>query len=443
MPNPINYVQQVASPFQAAVSGLQLGSGIAELQAARQDQALKQQQQQQQQQALQDLMSNPKPTGDDYAKATLAIPQLREQFKQAWEMHSAEQQKSSIAEVGEVHAALSSDNPDVAINILETRAEALKNSNAPQAQIDAVRNMAESIKVNPDFVRVKTGLMLASIPGGDKVIEGIAKLGAEHRAELLAPEQLTESRAKATKAAVDAKFAESNAVIDLEKKGWDIEKLQSDMSIARENSRIAAINAQISRETNDLKKQELELKLADAVKKRDEEVRTRIAEAETALSGIDNSLNVIDRLLANPELDNILGAVEGSTFYPSTLISLISPFSDADKRADAQADLENIQSQSFLNNLMEAKSKGATFGALSDKEGDRLIGYVRNLKAKQSEKQFKENLAEIQRLLLKSRTNLANRAGIPESIPDTPDVVDSTTPEDIDAIIRKHLPGAQ
>ncbi|GAF80283.1 unnamed protein product, partial [marine sediment metagenome] len=90
-------------------------------------------------------------------------------------------------------------------------------------------------------------------------------------------------------------------------------------------------------------------------------------------------------------------------------------------RADAIADLENIQSQSFLNNLMEAKAKGATFGSLTEREGDRLIGYVKNLKTKQSEKQFRSNLSELKRLLLKSRANTARKFGIPEPIPDTPE----------------------
>jgi hypothetical protein len=101
---------------------------------------------------------------------------------------------------------------------------------------------------------------------------------------------------------------------------------------------------------------------------------------------------------------------------------------DADKRADAIADIETIQSQAFVNNLIEAKKSGATFGSLDKNEGEKLVSYVVNLKRAQSEQQFIDNLREVQRLLLKSRDNLSTQYGVPNNIPDRPNLV--TSPEE-------------
>ena len=46
------------------------------------------------------------------------------------------------------------------------------------------------------------------------------------------------------------------------------------------------------------------------------------------------------------------------------------------------------------------------------------------------------NIKEAQRLLLKSRENLARKYGVPETVPDTPAV--ETSPGDIEALLQKY-----
>lgn len=212
MPPPIDYSSQVADPFAAALQGLQFGSGLADFQQQRQAQQVALQQKQQQTEAVNALISNPNPTAADYARATIALPNLKDQLKQSWELHSEEQKKSSLSEITEVYSALQSGRPQIAADILNRRADALENSGGPEDQIDAARRMARMAVEAPDFARTQTGLQLASIPGGDKIIEGASKLSETYRKETLlssdikkAAADLGLTEAQSVKALVDAK----------------------------------------------------------------------------------------------------------------------------------------------------------------------------------------------------------------------------------------------
>lgn len=440
MAQPFNYSINVPDPSSSVMGGVQNALGIAKMVSQRnlaEQQSLdlknKREQQAQMQADLGTLAANPTPSA--LASMMVKYPTLSENFKRTYDVLSNEQKGARLDQATQVYAALESGRPEIAQQYLVDQAVAHRNS-GQEKDAKVLEDLATLIKESPDTAKTSTGLFLASTMGPDKFAETFTKLQAEQRDAAMAPAKLTEAQARAQKAAVDARFAESMAVQDLNKKGWDIAKIQNDMAVSRDNSKIAALNANLRRETNDLKRAEIGQKLEDAKLKRDKNVRERAAEISSARSGIDNSISTIDRLVSNPELDNILGSVEGSSFYPTTLAGLVSPTGDSDKRADAVADLETIQSQSFLNNLMEAKSKGATFGALTEKEGDRLTGYVQSLKTKQSEKQFRDNLSEMQRLLLKSRANLSEKYGVPDTIPDTPAAQPS--PATIDELLQKY-----
>jgi hypothetical protein len=269
----------------------------------------------------------------------------------------------------------------------------------------------------------------SAIPGAKEMFETIDKGLGTARDEALAPAKLREQTAKAgeaessaQKAAVAAKFAESNAVIDLEKKGWDITKIQNDIDIAKQNSRIAAMNAATSREGNSLKRQENELKLREMIDKRDTAVREKVSEIENARSTMDNMLNTADRILKTPK--NVVGSAAGP-------ISARMPTLTQDT-ADFEALVETLGSQSFLAQISNIKG----MGALSNAEGEKLQAALQNFSLKQSPERLLENVKEAQRLILKGRATLAKRSGLPESIPDTPSV--QTSPGDIDALLKKY-----
>jgi hypothetical protein len=348
-------------------------------------------------------------------------PQLSEQFKRTYDVLNTEQQQSRLSQATQVYAALQSGKPEVAQQLLAEQAAAMRNSGMEQ-EAKTAETIAELVKLHPETAKTSTGLFLASAMGPEKFTETFTKLQTEQRAAEKAPFELSEQQAKAQKAAVDAKFAESQAVLDLQKKGWDITKVQEDIKIAKENSRIAAVNAAISREGNVLKRQEMGIKLEEMKQKRDEAVRTKTADVETARGSMDNMLNTADRILKTP-----IGTVESATGPISSRMPTMS-----EDTADFESLVETLGSQAFMAQIPNIKG----MGALSNAEGEKLQAALQNFSLKQSPKRLMENVREAQRLILGARKNVSERYGVPDKVPDTPEA--APNPGEIDALLKKY-----
>ncbi|MCY1183802.1 hypothetical protein D9M73_244500 [compost metagenome] len=59
-------------------------------------------------------------------------------------------------------------------------------------------------------------------------------------------------------------------------------------------------------------------------------------------------------------------------------------------------------------------------GALTEAEGAKLQSSLANLSLRQSPAKILENVREAQRLMLKARSNLSDKYGVPDTIPDRP-----------------------
>ena len=419
MPAPYNYSINIPDPTQSVMSGVQSALGIANMRA----QVAEKQRAADQQAALQaDLGSVAKnPTPSALASMMVKYPQLSEQFKRTYDVLNTEQQQSRLSQATQVYAALQSGKPEVAQQLLAEQAAAMRNSGMEQ-EAKTAETIAELVKLHPETAKTSTGLFLASAMGPEKFTETFTKLQTEQRAAEKAPFELSEQQAKAQKAAVDAKFAESQAVLDLQKKGWDITKVQEDIKIAKENSRIAAVNAAISREGNVLKRQEMGIKLEEMKQKRDEAVRTKTADVETARGSMDNMLNTADRILKTP-----IGTVESATGPISSRMPTMS-----EDTADFESLVETLGSQAFMAQIPNIKG----MGALSNAEGEKLQAALQNFSLKQSPKRLMENVREAQRLILGARKNVSERYGVPDKVPDTPEA--APNPGEIDALLKKY-----
>lgn len=424
MVSPIDYSINVESPFQSVLQGFKVGDFLQQRGVQQQQQALAQQQAQQQAAAQQQMQAdlgavagNPNATGTDYARLMTQYPQLSEQLKRSWETLDSTQRQTRLNQAGQAYAALSSGNVDVAKNLFKDAAEAARNSGNAQEAAGA-EAMLRTIEMNPDAARSSVAMTLISQVGPEKFAESFGKFGAEQRAQEQAPFALAEQKSKAEQAkydtqikAVAAKYADSNALLDQQKKGWDIRKIAEDIEISKEQNRIAAMNAAISRETNQLKKQELQQKVDEAKEKRDEKIREKVSTAEGAAASIDNLSNTVDRLLKNPSLNDVVGSIEGGTL--GDMKAYLSP---GDAKSDAISLIEQLGSQAFIAQIPQMKGTGA----LSEKEGDKLQASLQNLGRKQSESQFRYNLSEVQRLMGKARDRLQKTTGVPLSAPDRP-----------------------
>lgn len=431
MAQPFNYMLNVPDPSQSVMGGVQNALSIGNMMSQRnltEQKALDiQNAREAQDQMNADLGALGKsPTPSALASMMIKYPSLSENFKRTYDVLSSEQKTSRVGQASQVYAAIQAGKPEIAQQLLVEQAAAARNSGM-ENEAKTAETMAELVKLNPKTAEISTGLFLASAMGPDKFTETFTKLQGEQRDAELQPSKLTESQAKAHKAAIEAKFAESDAVLDLQKKGWDVTKIQEDIKIAKQNASIAAINAQIAREGNQIKREENRLKLREMVDKRDTAVREKAADLESTRASMDNMLNTADRILKTP-----IGVI-GSAAGP---VSSRMPTLSQDT-ADFESLVETLGSQSFMAQIPSIKG----MGALSNAEGEKLQAALQNFSLRQSPARLLENVREAQRLILKARKNMTVRAGLPETIPDTPAV--STSGSDIDALVKKYTQGAR
>lgn len=410
---PIDYgIQGAPDPSQQFMAAL--GQGM-QLNALRQKQAEQERQRQAAliaQQRVDSVLTNPNASHEDLIGVLQYMdPKVSNEVLKAREAADKSKAQAALGHGMQVIAALRNGAPDAAVQLLNERAEALKNSGRPQ-EAAKFAEMAKRAEADPIGTANLIGVSVAGLPGAKEAFDALSTQGTERRADELFPAAKRKATADAAGAEADAttkgvtaKYAESQALADLETKGWNVRALQADIEFKKQSTRIAAMNAALAREGNELKRQELRLKVDEAVTKRDDRVREKVATAEAGAASIDNMLNTIERIKKNPDLNDVLGSIEGR---------LPSVFSDAG--SDAIALIETLGSQAFLAQIPNIKG----MGALSNAEGEKLQSALQNLGRTQSETQFRANLAEASRLLNKGRESLSKSTGVPLGKPDTP-----------------------
>lgn len=411
---PIDYSSLIQAPDLGGslLQGFQAGAGIRQAIDERELQRQAMAQQEQYKVDLQSALSNPTPQA--FAALTAKYPQQREAFKQSWEMLDKGQQDAEFKSGAQVYSALRQNKPEIALQELQKTIDAHANSGEDTADLENIKRLIQS---DPKAASGHIGLVLSSIDP-----DRWGKIAGELRESDIAPAKLSEAQAKASKAATDAKFAESAAVQDLQKGGWEIQKLANDIQISKLNSQIAAMNAATSREGNDLKRQELQLKVQDKIRARDQAVGEKAAEVSNSRSSIDNFLNTAERVLATDR-----GVIDSATGPVSSKLPTLS--SDT---ADFEELVNTLGSQAFLSQLPSMKG----LGALSEKEGEKLQAALQNLSLRQSPERLLQNVKEAQRILMKSRENLATKYGVPDVTPDTPNA--QPAPSLIESLIQKY-----
>lgn len=423
MVQPINYLAQmpqidINKGFLESIQGAALLGQMQQKQQESRQKAIETQQAEQRLQAYRGEIENAYTQGtpDAFLRVMTLFPEHQKVIEPQWSALDKKRQQAEINQASPVMSALFVGNAKVAKNLLQQRIDA-----TPEGQdVSGLQSLVDAIDRDPKAATVQAMDMFSRIMSPEKYAETFSKMMEAKRAEEMAPITMrketalsAEAEEKAKQAAIKSRFAESEAVIDLEKKGWDIRKIQSDMAIAKQNAQIAAANVQIGNTTNDLKRQELELKVDEMKQKRDSTVREKAAEVESARFNIDNMLNTANRILKNPRLNDVVGTIEGRL-----------PVILSDQAQDAVALIETLGSQAFLSQIPNVKG----MGQLSNTEGEKLQNALQNLGRVQSEKQFRENLQEATRLLNKARENVSMRFGVPETAPDVPAVRGSVAP---------------
>ena len=237
---PIDYSMDVKSPFESALSGVQIGANLAQLQQQQkqQQQQLQQQQAAQNQQVeLQKLLSNPNASTQDLLKASALLPKDQsESVRSVVDKMTTAQQQQQLKQSGQVYAAMQSGNTEVAKDLLKQSAAAYRNS-GKEDEAKAAETYIQLIDTNPAGAKTTVGLMMALLPGGDKALENIDKTLSTQRAEELRPSALRKGEAEATTEEIKSKNEQKVINADLAKKYAEIglSKAQASQAVAQSN----------------------------------------------------------------------------------------------------------------------------------------------------------------------------------------------------------------
>lgn len=249
MVQPINYQLNVQSPFEAALSGFKIGATIADVAAQRQAQEAELARRQQLQTQVSALMKNPNPSARDFTNVAMLLPKAEADSMRAnWETLSKDRQENELRFGGQVMSAFSANQPQIGIQLLRERATAERNAGR-EGQAKAYETWAQMAEVSPQSAQKTIGIMLAGVPGGDKVLTSsiqALKAPAEIRKEeaLGTREELVTANTP-TRLALEEKQTAANIrnldsqilertnrlVLDRDRLRLDRDKLQSDVEL--------------------------------------------------------------------------------------------------------------------------------------------------------------------------------------------------------------------
>ena len=144
---PENYSFNIPSPTQRLLGGIQQGLGIGNVLEQREQRDIQFEQQQED-------------------RKTAAV-------RQKWDLLTKEKQTNQLRFGGKVIAALGS-SPKFGVDMLKERAEAERNSGNEQEAAEYDR-WAEIAEINPEGVKEAMTTLLATLPGGAKIVDSIGK----------------------------------------------------------------------------------------------------------------------------------------------------------------------------------------------------------------------------------------------------------------------------
>ena len=240
---PIDYSIDVQTPFQSALQGYQAGAAIRDDQAVQQQKTAALQQQQRQSMVIQQLMAKPNANAEDYSKAMIQVPGLKDQLKQAWDTKNTAQQQSQISNITQWTSAIQTGKPEIASGLMRKQADAMESTaGGPTRESQALKAQADVVDAHPEFAGTMMKALLAAHPEGGKVITALSTLGKEQRDSAMAPAEqgIKEAEAKIKGAEAQAapetvilKNAEVRSQINERsaRLGLDKDKLQSEVEL--------------------------------------------------------------------------------------------------------------------------------------------------------------------------------------------------------------------
>jgi hypothetical protein len=391
---PLNYTLNVPDPAAAVTSGLQQGVQLAsmmeraDLMAAQRRQTeienrgllAKQARATEFQQELGRLGTEGF-SARGLNELMIKYPEAAEQLKSQYANLGAQEKQTRIDSMMPIVAAVNAgDNVSAQLEI-EKQAMALENSGKTQ-EADAARRMITLLQQNPDAAKSTVNTAIASIMGPEKYAEVFGKLEDQRREQEVQPAKIAKAIAEGKIAEVKAQYQEQVEKAEIALKGAQTTqaKASAGASYASAKKTLREIQRIDALEPGEVRKLAAEAgKLeAEAAAKRGE------GGAQSALEAGQRVLDTV-KLLRGPAGDfGVLKDIAGP------VASKMPTF--AKSSADAERAIETVQSQVFLTQVGQMKG----LGALTEKEGDRLVASIANLSLNQSPERLRRNLEYIE-----------------------------------------------
>ena len=204
MPQPYNYTLRPSNPVDSMLKGMQMRSLVDQNQAKQVQAQEAAAQKKEMQQALGLLAENP--TAEAIRATVIKYPALSKSYEPILESMSEVEKTSGLAIAQRVYSALKHKKKDVAIKILNDRADALENSGDVEGAKRS-RAEAEFTDLNPRVAETGKGLLLYSAMGDDfdKFSKG--------------PSDIAKTEAETTKIRAEGKKIEAEAKQIVDDKG--------------------------------------------------------------------------------------------------------------------------------------------------------------------------------------------------------------------------------
>ena len=424
MVQPFNYNIDTGPSFAENLSYMQSLKGQQIQQQAQQQanqaQNLANQQLQKQLSAV-DTFTGSERTYDDYMNLGVALGgESISKLQQAFEGQTDLQNQNIVTEGGRLLSALRY-NPQYAVDILNQRITAADETGdkSSGAYFKSLRNMM----VNEDgtlgsqdqilAAEMMLGQTLTAVPGSKEMFENLNIRQDIIKKEQMTPQEVREATAKANKAVVDAKWADTTAAANLANMGLDLSDQIKDPEIRKQIEGLAKLKGEEAKALSELQRQKLSLEIQQAEQKAIDLAAEKKNEISMAQIQAERAEILINEIMDIGKRSDYLGATDVFGTATGTMQSGLFTY-DQDV-ADLEEAVKTLKSQVFLSEV----PKMAGMGTLTDAEGARLEDGIRSLSFRQSRDQFVDNLKMIQDLLKKNAEQAKKKFGRNVPVPGT------------------------
>ena len=210
MPAPFNYSMTPQNPMPDMMQALQFGSALGQIRDQRamaQSQAEAQAQKQAQIQAAFNAVHE-NPSAENYiVLSNLLPPEQAKSIREGFAVLDESTQKATLNESARIFAALEAGQPEIALNFMQQKVDAYKNSNNEQGAKDLqmLIDLAKTGEEGQKTVADMFGMNISLMTGGKEAMEGLTKFAEERRTAAAEPDAINQRLAdlEYTKAQTD------------------------------------------------------------------------------------------------------------------------------------------------------------------------------------------------------------------------------------------------